>query len=345
MQLPMHSNHRDHDANERAQSGVGLVTRRHFLQHVAVGGLATCGLAKVRADSSKIELMSFGFTLYGMRKLPLYEALNACADIGYDSVELVCMPDWPCDPIALSKAARKELNQRLVDQHLTVASLMENVSPIVADIKAHAINCERLKRACELGHDLASPRLPLMPPLIETVLGGKPAEWDSVRDLMAERLQDWAKIAKEGSAVIALKPHVGGALHTPQGAKLLMEQLKSESQWLKLAYDYSHFELQAIDFKESLKLMLPETAFIHVKDSAGTPDKFQFLLPGDGRTDYREYFRLLQAQRYIGPIVVEVSGQLHTRADYDPVHAAKHSYSKLAPLLTEAGLWKPRAKS
>jgi inosose dehydratase len=214
---------------------------------------------------------------------------------------------------------------------------MENVSPL-GEASARATVLERLKRACELSRDLN----PDSPPPIETVLGGKPAEWEAVRDQMVTRLADWAKVAEAAKVPILLKPHVGGALHTPQGAVWLMEQLKSD--WLKLAYDYSHFELQKIPLAESLDAMLPHSRFIHIKDTSGTAEKFQFLLPGDGQTDYGAYFKRLSNSEYMGPIVVEVSGQLHTRPDYDPVAAAKHSYAKIAPLLEKAGLRKMRAR-
>lgn len=282
---------------------------------------------------AKSSTINFGFTLYGMRSLPVAEALRVCSEIGYDSVELACMPDWPSAPESLTAIARADLKKQLADSKLVVASLMENVSPLAED-SVHRTNVERLKRACELARDLD----PQSPPIIETVLGGKPAEWDQVREKMAARLKDWARVAEAEKVVIALKPHVAGALHTPEGAVWLMEQLKSS--WLRLAYDYSHFELQDIPLKGSLETMLRQTAFIHVKDTTGTAAKFQFLLPGDGRTDYSVYFQQLKAAGYVGPLVVEVSGQIHMKPGYDPIAAARRCYANIAPILDKSGLRK-----
>lgn len=314
------------------------VTRRQFVQHAAASGFACWGMSRLSAEPVRPAAVTFGFTLYGMKKLPLNEALKVCAEIGYDCLELVCMAGWHCAPESFSKSERVELSRRLADSQLSVASLMENVSPL-AETKDRTAVLERLQRACELAHDLS----PNLPPVIETVLGGKPAEWDQVRQKMVENLQEWAKVAEAGKTIIALKPHVGGALHTPEGARWLKAQLPSP--WLKLAYDFSHFELRALSLQKSLETMLPETAFIHVKDSQGDASKFQFLLPGDGHIDYRDYFRQLKSRRYMGPVVVEVSGQLHTRPDYDGVAAAKRCYANLSPLLIETGLWKPRRKT
>jgi len=311
------------------------MTRRQFSHWVAVAGMACWGIRELNAGESPKAKLTFGFTLYGMRKVPVLEAIKVCSEIGYDSLELACMTDWPCAPETLSKANRVAISQRMRDCGIGLASLMENVSPL-ADTPVHMSNLERLKRACELGHEIS----PNSTPIIETVLGGKPADWDQVRNKMAQRLDDWAKVAEAGQSIIALKPHVGGALHTPDGAKWLKEQLNSP--WLKLAYDYSHFELRGIPLRDSLEKMLPETVFIHVKDTQGDATKFQFILPGDGRTDYRDYFRMLKKYGYTGPLVIEVSGQVHSRADYDAIAAAKHCYANLAPILMETGLWKPK---
>jgi inosose dehydratase len=113
-----------------------------------------------------------------------------------------------------------------------------------------------------------------------------------------------------------------------------MDQVKSPS--IVAAYDYSHFEVQGIDMEESMAALLPRTKFIHVKDSEGDVGKFQFLLPGQGRTDYGKYFALLRKFGYIGPVCVEVSGQVFNKPGYDPVAAAKSSYAALSEAMAKA---------
>jgi inosose dehydratase len=68
-----------------------------------------------------------------------------------------------------------------------------------------------------------------------------------------------------------------------------------------------------------------------VKDAKGSAEKFEFLLPGQGETDYAAYAKLLAKEKYRGPVVVEVSGQISAKPGYDPVAAAKASYAALAP--------------
>ena len=79
-----------------------------------------------------------------------------------------------------------------------------------------------------------------------------------------------------------------------------------------------------------LPLRPPLAVFIHVKDAKGSADKFEFLLPGEGTTDYTAYAKLVAGSRYTGPVVVEVSGMVSNKQGYDPNAAAKASYTALA---------------
>lgn len=299
--------------------------RRRWLQ-----GAAAClaGLPAAAAAPARIPL---GFSLYGMKTLPTAEALRTCASLGYDGVELALMPGWPTEPRQLSAGQRQELRRQLGDAGLSLLSLMENL-PEGGDDQSHRANLERLKAAAELAHALA----PDAPPVLETILGGRPGQWEQVKDRLAERLRAWAAVAAAGRIVLAVKPHVSNALHTVDGAAWLLRQVDSPA--LRLAFDYSHFVLRGVPLETALQGLLPQTVFIHVKDARGTPDKVEFLLPGEGNIDYGRYFSLLGQSSYRGPVVVEVSGQISNRPGYDAIAAARRSYAALAPALAKAGL-------
>jgi inosose dehydratase len=177
---------------------------------------------------------------------------------------------------------------------------------------------------------------PQKPPLIETVLGGSPAEWDKLRERMAESLRDWAATAKKHDFLIAVKPHMNNALHRPEDALWLVEAVGSPN--LRLAYDYSHYEAQGLSLDATLTQLIDKTIFIHVKDGERRDGKAVFLLPGRGNVDYAAYFRRLAELGYSGSVTVEVSGMIHQKADYDPVAAAKQCYRDLASAWDKAGL-------
>jgi len=265
-----------------------------------------------------------------MKSLPVDEALAACSKTGYDCVELALLPGYHADPAKLAGDDRKRLRDSLAENRLRVAGLMENLL-LLAEEQQHLANLERLKLACELARELA----PVRPPLIETILGGKPADWEATRDRMIERLAAWAKVAAAQKVVLAIKGHVSNAAHLSEHVVALVKAVGSP--WLKAAYDYSHFELRGLGLAESLRTLLPHTVFIHVKDTQGEAGKFQFLLPGAGKTDYAAYFKLLAELGYQGDVVVEVSGQIHSKPDYEPLVAARKSYESLAPALEKSG--------
>lgn len=292
------------------------ITRREWLSVAAATALPALGAA---APPARLPL---GFSLYGMKSLALPDALDVCRTCGYDGVELALMPGYHADPSKLTPADVKALAKRLADANLSVHGLMENL-PALGDAAAHRTNLDRLKAATDLAIALS----PDKPPPIETVLGGKPAEWDKVKDRLAERLADWAAVGKAAKVAIAVKPHVANALHTVEGAVWLLKQIGSE--WLRLAFDYSHFELRGVSAEDTVKELAPLSVFAHVKDAKGTPEQFAFLLPGEGTTDYPKLAKLLDGSKYAGPVVVEVSAQVSNKAGYDPAAAAKASFRAL----------------
>ncbi len=281
--------------------------------------LSTPAFAAARPNS-----LSFGFSLYGMRSLSLEDGLSGCAKIGYDAVELAVMPDWPADPKKLTKDDRKRIRDRLAALDLSLPALMEN-TPLDGDDAKHKAQLDRLKAAAELGNDLS----PGNSPLIETILGGKPDEWGKRKATFAARLGDWAKLAEAAKTIIAIKPHRMGAMNRPEHCLGLLEQVKSP--WIRLVYDWSHFEQRDLTMKDTMKALLPKTSFVHVKDTVIEKGQARFVLPGEGSTDYVALLRGLRDHDYSGCVCIEVSGMVSSKKGYDPIAAAKKCFEKLKP--------------
>ena len=284
------------------------------------------------ATNDERRTIGLGFSLYGMKSLAIADALLACAVIGYDCVELPVMSGWPADSATLGTEARRAISGRLSDFKLRLSALMENL-PALGDEAQHAANLERLKRAGAVAADLTQGG---HRPLVETILGGKAGEFEAVKQRLVSRVGEMAQVAEAAGVVLAVKAHVSNATQRPEQLAWLLKQVASPC--LKAAYDYSHFQLQDLPLADTLSGLLPQTAFIHVKDSEHALGKRGFLLPGEGTIDYAEYFRLLAASTYRGDVVVEVSGQIFGRADYDPRAAARQCYNHLAPAMERAGL-------
>jgi inosose dehydratase len=306
------------------------ITRRAFLTQ-ATGASVACAIgadALAQPDKSP-QLMPFAFSLYGMRTLALDAALEACAKIGYDAVELALMPNWHAEPKRLSKDDRRRLRDRLRELRLGLPALMENL-PLAGNEQSHRDHLERLQAALDLGRDLAADA----PPVIETILGGAVGDWDKLRRQFADRLGDWARLAEKHKTIIAIKPHRSNAMNLPAHAVWLMDQVKSP--WLRLAYDYSHFQHRNLSIAETVKVIMPHTRFVHIKDTRIVDGRPQFTLPGDGGIDYVELLRAIRGAGYRGCICVEVSGQVHNQKGYDSRGAARRSYDNVSPAFSRA---------
>jgi sugar phosphate isomerase/epimerase len=303
-------------------------SRRTFLA-AAAGSLLLAKTAHASQPQKTPQVIPFACSLYGMRTLGWEAALEACAKIGYDAVELALMPNWHAEPKRLGKDERRRVRERLRTLRLGLPALMENL-PLAGNEQSQRDNLQRLQAALDLGVELA----PDAPPLIETILGGAVGDWDKLRRQFADRLGEWARLAEKHKTIIAVKPHRSNAMNLPAHAVWLMEQVKSP--WIKLAYDYSHFQHRDLSIAETVKQLLPHTRFIHIKDTRMVDGRATFVLPGDGGIDYAELLRAIRTADYRGCICVEVSGQVQNQKGYDPIAAARRSYENVAPAFMKA---------
>ena len=303
-----------------------MLSRRQLL-HWATMPLLPGPLLPGPLSPGKSSPVSLSIGNYGMPMMPVDRALAIIREIGYDGAELCLMAGWPSEPAKLDAAARRLIRR----QGLPIPSMIENLNLLVSDAE-HASTLNRIRVAAALAHDVS----PKRPPRLQSVLGGKPSEWEQVKHRMAARLADWARVAHENRIELAVKSHIGSASDTPQKLIWLLDQVNSPS--LSAIYDYSHFQLLDLDLQASLETLLPRSAFITVKDGRLVDGKPQFLLPGDGTIDYAKYFALLKTKGYRGWMLVEISRQLQTSPGFDAIGAARKSYENLSPRLRAAGL-------
>ena len=242
----------------------------------------------------------FGFSFKGYPNWPLTKAFALTAQLGYTGVELF-------EPANINAKEARDLSKK---HRLPILSVMEDLR-LTGDEAAHLIRLEAsLKLATQIGK-----------PIVETVVGAKPEDWPAIRPQFLARLKPWAALAEKYGVTIAIKAHIGSALHLPEDAAALCREIGSPR--IKINYDYSHFQLQGLSLETTLQAALPHIAMIHIKDWTGTPEKFRFALPGEGSIDYTKYAALLGKLNYKGPIVVEVSTHVLQTPNYDPESAAR----------------------
>ena len=84
------------------------MNRRTFLQSLAAAAAAPA-FAQASAKPS------LGFTLYGMKTLPLDVALKTCAEVGFQHVEFALNPGYVTEPKVFNAEARKAAAAKLTE--------------------------------------------------------------------------------------------------------------------------------------------------------------------------------------------------------------------------------------
>jgi len=277
--------------------------------------------------------MKIGYSTWGMPNLPIDDALNQLKRIGYDGVEVAVLPGWTTELYTLDGAERNRIRS-LFDQHgFDMPAVAGHCSVLARDPDEHAQNWDRLTGAVDLCADWASPS---GTPVLETVLGGGVDEWETVEELAVERLSALAAYGAERGVTIAIEPHVGCALDTPEKSLRLLEQI--DSPHFKINFDISHFDVLGIPTAESVAALVPHSVHTHVKDQRGRYPEHESLIPGEGPFDYVDYMREMDRIGYDGYITGEVSMMVHKRPDYDPVAAAELTYQTLTEAFAKAGI-------
>ncbi|MDA1049502.1 MAG: TIM barrel protein [Planctomycetota bacterium] len=308
------------------------VDRRSFLREsVAASSVFALTAASLARADTAIAGVTFSFGTYGMKSMSTEDAIRTVAQVGYDGIEIAARTDWDAAPARMSKPRREQVRTLLADSGLRVTALMEHLYP--AKEKAeHEAGLARLREVARLGHDLS----PTSPPLIQTVLGG--GTWDEQKNMLRDRLGDWAKLAAETRTVIAIKPHRGGGMSTPTEAAWLIQQL-DDTPWIRMVYDYSHYAFRDMSVEDTVETALPYTAHIAIKDTIETDKGFRFVLPGGSNSfDYADLFKRFYAGGYRADICCEVSGMVSNQNEYDPTAAAKECYATIAPQFERAGV-------
>jgi inosose dehydratase len=174
------------------------------------------------------------------------------------------------------------------------------------------------------------------PPVIETTPGGKPEQYEQLKPLLVERLQELGEEARRRGVVIALEAHVGAVLDIPEHTVDVMKQV--DSPHVRLNFDISHFNVMGYAIADSVAMMAPYTAHTHIKDERGRYPQHEFLIPGEGVFDYTTYLKEMQKAGYTGFISAEISIMRQRQPDYDPLAAAKQTYEVVAKAFDDAGI-------
>jgi sugar phosphate isomerase/epimerase len=277
--------------------------------------------------------MKLGYSTWGMITVPIDPAVEHIAGLGFDTIEIAVGPRWTTDLDKMDAAERKRIPQLVKNHGLEISAIDGHVSLLETDGDALAKNVARLNDAIDLAVQWAQGDTP---PYVCTLSGGAPEDWDSLHEMFAERLANAVKYAEQQGVTLAMEPHVGGLVDTPERMLAILDLVRSPN--LRVNFDISHFDVLGIPNEESIRALIDYSVHTHVKDQRGRYPDHEFRIPGEGPFDYVEYLRLMRKYGYDGVISAEVSIMVQKRPDYDPFAAAELSYRTLSRAFEEAGI-------
>jgi sugar phosphate isomerase/epimerase len=277
--------------------------------------------------------MKLGYCTWGMPTVPADTFIPFLAQLGYDGIELTVIPGYTTALSLLDAAERRRIAGLLKEYHLALPAIAGHTHMVERDPDTAALHWSRLTAAVDLALDWAQDGAP---PAIDTTVGGTPAQWDELKPLMIERVGELVRYGEQRGVVIAIEPHVGSMLDTPDRVLELLDAIPSPN--LKLNFDISHFNVMGIPIAESVGALARHTVHTHVKDERGVVPNYEFLIPGEGEFDYVAYLQAMRAHGYSGFITAEISIMVQRRPGYDPLAAAEQTYRTLARAFEEAGI-------
>ena len=277
--------------------------------------------------------MKLGYSTWGMPTVPVDTAIRHLAQLGYDGIELTVIPRYTTELSTLDSVERKRIAGLLKAHHLALPAIAAHSNLLATDAQAHAQSMWRLKGAVDLAVDLAQgDELPV----IETTPGGQPEQWEGLKSLLVDRIGELVEYAQSRGVTIAMEPHVGAIIETPQKMLELLDLIGSPH--FKVNFDISHFDVIGMTIEETVSVLAPHSVHTHVKDQRGRYPDFEFLIPGEGNFDYVAYLKAMQKHGYDRFITAEVSVMVQRRENYDPLAAATLSYETLSRAFIKAGI-------
>ena len=277
--------------------------------------------------------MKLGYCTWGMPTVPVDTFVPFLAGLGYDGIELTVIPGYTIELSTLDAGERRRIARLLKDHHLELPAIAGHTPMIERDPATADRNWTRLAATVDLALDWA---LDGAPPAIDTTVGGTPQQWDELKPLMVERVAALVRYGEQRGVVIAIEPHVGSMLDTPERVLELLDAI--DSPFLKLNFDISHFNVMGIPIAESVGALAAHTVHTHVKDERGVVPNFEFLIPGEGEFDYVAYLHAMREHGYDDYITAEISIMVQRRPGYDPLAAAEQTYRTLARAFEQAGV-------
>jgi sugar phosphate isomerase/epimerase len=219
--------------------------------------------------------MKLGYSAWGMPALPIDQQIRTVASLGYQGIELICIPGSSTDVATLTATERRRIRRLIDDAQLLLPSIAAHANPIEPDPTRLAVNLGRIRAGFDLAADLSGAE---GTPCIVLMGYGEPDHYERDRDLLADRFRGLAEEAKKRGVTIALESHVGQAIDRPERFVWLVEKVDHPN--FRLNLDSSHFDVMDYSIAESIRPLAKYAVHTHLKDQRGRYPTHEYLTRG-----------------------------------------------------------------
>ena len=193
-------------------------------------------------------------------------------------------------------------------EHVHIGDPVPSVKALLAEfgldptaMEAATTDRERLRGLFGLARELGVP-------IVNIGSGGKTGDEASTREAI-ERIRDLARLAGEAGVKLAVKPHVGQAIHDAATGLRLVNEVGEPA--LGLNFDPSHLFRANETPQDVAPRWGAKIITSHFRDCPwreGPPGKPEEQIPGRGIVDIPATLQALKAAGYKGPLNLEVIG-------------------------------------
>jgi len=275
--------------------------------------------------------MKIAYGTYATPMMSIEDSLMMMADLGYEGVEIAISPKHIM-PENFDLSQRNSMKAVLDEFGFEVPGFLMLGHALSPDQQAHQKRLDLTKQVIELANNLGIERTPV----ISTGSGSSSAMWEEKKDDLVRALDDYAKVAAEYDAIIAVEAHVNALVDRTERAIWLMKTL--DNPYVKLHFDIVHMFLAGEPITETVHALVPYTAHTHVTDAIVKENGFELVPLGKGDLDCNEYIKAMKYAGWTDYITIEVSAMVWSKEGYDPLEVASISYETVDKAFKLAGV-------
>jgi sugar phosphate isomerase/epimerase len=262
---------------------------------------------------------------------PIDVQIKAHKELGWDDIEIRTIDGVNLTGVSDEKF--DEVYKKVTEAGMTVSSFASELCnwsrPITNDFQ---VDIDELTRAIPRMHRFNSRIIRIMSYPNSEENPWPDEEW---RDEALRRIGELAKMAEDGSIMLAHENCNGWAGESPENTLYMLEKIDSPA--LKVIFDTGntvHKEQDSFGFYNTVK---EHVVHVHVKDAKMTDDGHKHCFPGEGLGNVPEVIADLKKSGFEGAVSIEphVAAVIHLDKDADDPEAGYNAYIKYGQMLED----------